>query len=182
MDNKQSKKPELLLLKGVYLKNLIETVSDMPKDHLIDDQIYSDIPKRFLSIEQWPSNTNLKCWSCDQIPLSYPKFIPMNPINNSDGQLTCDVIGNFCEWNCAVRYILKELPQENQWDNLHLLTLVESKFSGAVKEKIPPSPTKTIMKCYCGNKGLTNKQWRDTLNTLINNHCLSEYKISHFKA
>jgi hypothetical protein len=178
MINNMNKKSNIIILKGIYPKDFNQNLTIIGK--ITHDQIsYTDIPKRFISKETWPEYTNLKCWGCDEIPQSYPKFIPVNPVIK-DNMDTCDVLGNFCEWNCAVRYVTKEFSKEQLWDTLQYVCLFESKFSNSKKEKILPSPPKTILKEYCGSSGITRKQFKERIQTINSNYELTTYKLEHF--
>lgn len=179
------KKSTLLILRGVYPSDFSpnDTIFDktVVEKKIEPSVVYTEMPKRFLSASTWIQFSNLKCWECDQMPIGYPKFIPENPEKDKDGNDICDVLGHFCEWNCAVRYALKELPKNQQWDALKAICLFESKFSGKKKEKIQPCPPKTLMKAYCGKNGLTPKQWRDKLTSTCEDYTLSSYKMEHLR-
>lgn len=184
MDN-ITRKVNLLILRGVYLKDL-DTPEDTPsiqcganKQHTGADAPaeYTEIPKRFTCVKNWPISSNLKCWSCDLLPPSYPKFIPLNPEKGEDNRDECDTYGNFCEWNCAVEYVRKEFPPDQHWDILEDICLFESKFSGQRKEKIVPAPPKIRMAMYCGKHGLTPKEWREELHRLNNEYSVARFRI-----
>jgi hypothetical protein len=171
------KKPNLLIIRGVYPKDF--TVQKIVPKKTVPEIEYSEIPKRFVSVIDWPRFSNLKCWDCDQLPSSYPKFVPLNPIT-LNGHEECDVHGNFCEWNCVVRYINSEFSIDQRKDILDNVKLFESKFSLKRKVVIPPSPKKTEMKAYCGARGITPQQWQDKLRDLNSEHTLTHYKMEHF--
>jgi hypothetical protein len=162
----------LLLLRGIYQKDLdeIATPEVLPEPVMM----YTETPARFTSKETWPTHSNRRCWECNLVPPGYPRFIPLNPEKIKDEDV-CDAYGHFCEWNCAVRYTMRELPREQQWDILRLICLFESKFSGRRREKIMPAPSRVLMKQYCGNGGLTPKQFREQI-AKIN----ADYDISGF--
>jgi hypothetical protein len=124
---------------------------------------YTEMPKKFTGVDSWLKFSNLKCHWCDQLPSSYPKFIPMNLERDKDGEDICDICGHFDEWNCAVAWVEKFFPKDQQWDALKGICLIESKFSGKRREKIMPSPVKTLMKAYSGKDGLTPKQYSDLI-------------------
>lgn len=180
------KKSNLLILRDVYptdfasIDHIYEKTQPEPAQSQ-NNVVYTEIPKKFISVETWPQFSNLKCWECDQTPTGYPRFIAVNPERDKDGNDICDVFGNFDEWNCAQRYILREFPDEQKWDAIQTLLLFESKFSGRKKEKIIPSPSKTMMKAYCGKNGLTPKQFREKIISINNEYDLTEYKLEHLK-
>jgi hypothetical protein len=178
MENK-SRGINLLVLRGVYAKDFTTNTSyKSTPEHIEDSVIYTEIPKRFTCVEEWPTYSNLRCWNCDLLPPSYPRFVPLNPEKDKDDRDVCDPHGNFCEWNCAVRYTMREFSDQ-QWDILRAICLFESKFSGKHKKKIMPAPAKTKMAAYCGKNGITPKQWRDEMARLNNEYTLPHLKDYH---
>lgn len=181
----QFKGSNLLILRGVFPNDftLTNSIFDAPRVQYLPEQpeSYNDLPRQFTSVENWPKFSTLKCWECDQIPMSYPKFIPINPSKDAENRDICDVFGHFCEWNCAVSFVMKELPPDQRWDTLRYLCLFESKFTGRRREKIPPCPPKFLMKAYCGSSGITPKEWRDRLQSLNNEYYVSVYKIDQLR-
>jgi hypothetical protein len=180
------KKTNLLILRGVSLKDFlsIESIFDKKTSECLKSEpviVYTELPKKFLGMDTWPTFSNLKCWECDQLPISYPKFTPLNPEKDRIGNYICDIHGHFCEWNCVVSYVIKTFPKDQQWDILQYICLFESIFSGLKKEKIMPAPPKTLMKSYCGRDGITPKQWRDKLAQLNNDYSLTHYKLEHYR-
>lgn len=182
------KKANVLTLRGVYPKDFApidsifgKATADSDKAKIEPTVVYTELPKKFLGTDSWLQFSNLKCWECDQLPISYPKFIPMNPEKDKNGNDICETHGHFCEWNCAVRYVTKEFPREQQWDAIESICLFESKFSGSRREKIMPCIPKTQMKAYCGKNGITSKQWREKIVSLNNDYNLTQYKLEHFK-
>ncbi len=176
------KKTNLLIIRGVSPIDFAVVSKSVDEKIKIEPAVmYTEMPKKFTSVDKWLPFSNLKCWYCDQLSVSYPKFIPMN-LERCGAEDTCDVHGHFDEWNCAVRYVIKEFPAEQQWDALQAISLIESKFSGKHKEKIMPAPAKTLMKAYCGDRGITQKQWREKILALNNDYELSNFKITNYSA
>ncbi len=170
----------LLILRGVYLNDL--TVEDSSTIGISSPLVeYDEIPKRFTSVTTWPQTTNLLCWSCGLLPLGPPAFVPANPEKDKDGGDVCDVVCNFCGWNCVIEYVMKELPEDQRWDALETVCLFESKFSGRRKEKIMPPLHRTKMAAYCGKGGLTAPEWRAEVARINTEYHLSQYKIEHLK-
>ncbi len=177
----QVKKVNLLTLRGVYVSDFVTTAPDnLSIERATQEPVYTEIPKKFTSVAEWPTYSNLKCWKCNLLPESYPKFVPTNPEVDKDGRDICDPRGNFCEWNCVVRYIKKEYDKEEQPDLLKAVCLFESKFSGVYKAVIMPSPPPTIMSDYCGKNGITAKQYRAEIAKLNSNYNLVHFKMEHF--
>jgi hypothetical protein len=172
-----------LILRGVTPTYYI-TKSVDNKSEKSDEVEYTVLPKRFTSVNEWPQTSNLSCWYCDLIPESYPAFIPINLEKSSLGNDTCDVYGHFNTWNCAVRYVINqkmgEFPEDQKPDILHAISIFASKFSGKKKEKIVPSPPKTLMKQYCGNSGITEKQYMERIQEINNQYDLGSFKITDF--
>lgn len=154
------RRANILVLAGIYASDF-DVAPDVP---LEPEPEYNEIPKKFTSVESWPKSTNLKCWSCDLIPRAAPSFIPQNP-EIVDGKEVCDVLGNFCHSGCAAEYIYTKMPSFQHWDLIELLGRFECQFTGVRRAIIPRGPDKTEMKAYCGNRGLTVKQWLDKVDT-----------------
>jgi len=179
----------ILIIGGVYPEEFqCETINykKIEKETLMIDKFsyqeeeLTELPARFTGVNNWPKTSNLRCYSCDLIPNSYPKFIPCNIISIDN----CDYIGHFCEWNCAVRFVLHEFSGPNKWDLLKGVYEVESLFSGVLKKAIPESPPKTIMQAYCGKKGITPAEYKaqirqlnETYNNLDNKSSREQYRF-----
>lgn len=179
-----AKRSNLLLLRGVYVSDFtISIVQEVvvPQQQCI---AWTDMPKQFTGVDTWPQFSNLQCWTCDQKPADYPKFIPLNPEQgmNERGQPIdiCDVFGHFHTWHCAIDYVNKEFAPERRDDARKAISLFESKFSGKYKLIIRSAYPKTEMKQYCGNSGLTPEQWNKKLLALDTDYALTQYKIEHF--
>jgi len=167
MDN--IKVSRTLTLKGVWPKDFERTVSNSTSHnhHLPDKTVfYTETPKKFTSVEQWPQFSNLKCWECGLTLTSYPRFIPKDPTYDANGNDICDTEGVFNTWNCVVGYVYKNYPAEQWYDLLEAILIFESKFSGRRKVKIMPNPPKTIMKEYCGDSGVTSKQYLEKIDNI----------------
>jgi hypothetical protein len=140
----------------------------------VEDIVFDVLPKTFTGIETWIQKTNLKCWACDCNFHNTPVFIPSS-IERSDtvGQLTgsMDTHGIFCSWNCAAQYINLYFSEDEKWEKHELLKLLYKIFTGNVVDDIVPSPSKTIMKQYGGDK--SQQEYGDNLTKLNDN-----YKIS----
>lgn len=126
---------------------------------------YSEIPKRFTGVANWPQKTNLLCWCCSCKFDTYPKFIPLDP-EKVKGEDECAVKGNFCMWECAALYVTERYANPTRGDLLYLICLFESKFTGYRREKMPLAPEKTEMKEYCGDGGLTEAEWQARAQTI----------------
>lgn len=124
------------------------------------DKIYTELPKRF-SAETWPRSSNLCCHHCDDIPLSYPKFIPINP-QIIDGAPTTDVYGHYCDWQCAAAGVMQKFPAAQHYDLLSAICIFEAYLDKKpLAASIIPAESRTLMTPWAGNGGLTRVQWRD---------------------
>lgn len=161
----KSKKTDILILRGVFIDDFLGKPLDISKKPLIN---YSNIPSKFTSVEEWPELTNLKCWECDRLVTGRPKFIPINCKKTANDADVCNVLGNFDEWSCAVRYVMTQMPPDQRYDLLQAIYIYEAKFSGKKKLIIHPSPPKILMKTYCGNAGLTPEEYQKKIDDLYN--------------
>lgn len=180
-NNSSVKRTNLLILNGIYINDYLIKEPVIDEVNEVAAYKYDEIPKKFVSVDTWPTHTNLLCWSCSQKFTSYPKFIPLHPEIDKNGRDICDIIGNFCEWNCAARYIQEVMPEVQRWDLNRFLARFECKFTKRRREIIYAAPPKTILKEYCGNKGITPEQWREkmiSINAEYNNvqHNIEQYK------
>jgi hypothetical protein len=177
-------KTNLLVIAGISPSDFapVDSIytSIVPKVATDATTIHTELPNRFISAETWPKFSTLKCWYCDQVPAGYPKFIPIN-ISVVDGAYTCDPHGHFNEWNCAIRYVLKEFPEEHRTDTLEAICIFEQMFSGRRKAKILPSPSKTQMIAYCGPRGITPKEYGEKIDNLNRENDLSAFKLEQLK-
>jgi hypothetical protein len=153
------KKSAILIIKGLTFEELNAVEQIIIKEE--NKFKYNTIPKEFKSVEEWPKYTNLLCWHCDRTVIGYPKFIPKNPtiINKND---TCEIIGNFDRWECAVAYAYKEFSKEVYFDTLMNIKIFATKFHPNIKT-ILPAPSKTLMKQYCGDSGITAEQYEEMI-------------------
>jgi hypothetical protein len=158
----------IITLRGVNLKELIASTTTQK----VVEKKYTEIPKQFTSVDNWPKSSNLKCWECDLIGDSYPRFIPIYPQYrtpnepNEQNQPICDVLGHFDDWSCVARYIVREYPR-NKADMLAAICIFEALFSGHKKDKIMPCLSKTKMQDYCGESGLTIEQYKKQRNMIM---------------
>ncbi len=127
--------------------------------------IRCDIPSKFCGVDSWPKQTDLQCWFCDLTTDSYPKFIPSNP-RVELGEECCDVTGNFHEWSCVVAFIRERFKEEYVSDALKLVYMFEEKFSGKRKTHIQSSPPRTKLKSFCGESGMTDKEYAEAIEIL----------------
>ena len=157
--------PNILFLRGCFVKDC-NSVEDMFDERIIDESInenkmynnihviYDDIPPVFTSLETWPKNTNIKCWSCSCSFYGPPIFIPGDfAASKSPGEVCdgIDVIGNFCSWGCSSRWIDMHYTGNCKWEKKEMLKLLYKMMNGETINEIISSPCKTIMKQYGGS-------------------------------
>lgn len=155
-----AQKKNIVVVQGIWPDEFENDNSIYEKLGKTQDKVYSQIPKTFFSANEWSNHvTNLKCWYCGLVPMSYPRFIPVNPRKDDKGADICDVEGNFHSWPCVISFIEAHKPKSEQADLCQLVCLFEGKFSGKIKNKIIKAPDKTKMKDYCGPEGITHEQY-----------------------
>jgi hypothetical protein len=174
------KRSNFLVFRGVFPQDFLKSrtntaeITTAKKEPTIE---YSEIPKKFISVESWPKSTNLLCWSCSRSFTNPPAFIPTNPKIDNENRDVCDVIGNFCRWSCASRYVKEVLPEPMRYDHNKYICLFESKFTDVRREIVKPSPPKTEMQAYCGKNGLTPKQWIAKADSIDRDYSISGWRI-----
>lgn len=140
---------------------------------------YIALPKFFKTVEDWPQQSNLKCWHCNRTPKSTPKFIPMQPIITADNSTIYPVHGHFDTWNCAVAYaIYHSTSASNRKDSLQLIVEVEFIFSGVKKYKIEEAPSPTEMIEYCGNGGITEDEYGEKIDQINKEYSFNQYSMN----
>ncbi len=153
----------IIIVRGISIQEIMtKTQEVVAKNKYIE---YSELPKRFTSVEEWPKYTNLLCWECSRSISSYPKFIAKNPsiVNGND---ICDPEGVFHTWNCGMKFAESHYTKDKCWD-LHTSTLIfAKKFPDFNKTKIPAALEKTKMKQYCGAEGITCEEYDELVDKL----------------
>jgi hypothetical protein len=166
-------------IEDIFEQHLQESVDSKPE---LDSIVFNKIPKTFTSINTWPKKTNLKCWTCDFTFDTVPKFVPVyikertNNTNNSSCQYcysnqivdpTCadckvlkalpdieiGVLGNMCSFGCVALYINTNYHKRDvAFKLLDNLCELYRYFTGKNAHYIPPSPSKTDLVQYGGDK------------------------------
>lgn len=190
MDIDDYEPPNVLFLKGCFLDDC-DTIEDLFDEKLMNAGIpehiygltnteYNKIPHKFTSIDDWPKNTNLKCWQCDCSFQSIPIFIPKTIETNGN----MDVLGNFCSWNCASLYINLHFNSDQKWENHSMLKILYRVFTEKDIDEIIPAPPKTDMVQYGGKQSL--KEYREALlylndryTTAIRHNSIDHLDINH---
>ena len=123
---------------------LLQNLEDQD-NYKIDSLKYDIIPPIFTSIEEWPKTNNIRCWVCDFTSKSIPVFIPLT-MKQTENSWNISVLGNFCSFNCACRYIIDYLDKELLNNLIKLYYL----FYKVKIYKIEPTPNRQIMEKYGG--------------------------------
>jgi len=147
---------------------------------------YSTIPKQFTSVEEWPKMTNLKCHQCSRGFGTYPKFIPTKPervFRRGREEIHYIPSGNFCTWNCAISHIdeTQKTQKDSKCELKDSVYRVASLFEKKSIVKILGSPSKTEMKQYCGEHGLTEQEYQKKIDKINADYELSCYKLSQLR-
>jgi hypothetical protein len=110
------------------------------------------IPRVFTGIEDWLTNTNLRCWQCGFTFDGPPKFVPTYVRESDEGGIEFGVHGNMCTFNCAELWIsINYAGKEDQrWRAQENLCLVYFLFTGRRIARIRPAPNKTELRQYGG--------------------------------
>lgn len=181
MDIDNYEPPNVLFLKGCFLRDC-DSVEDLFDQKLLSADIqepafyeiknieYDKIPNKFVSLESWPTVTNLKCWNCGNTFTSRPIFIPL--VIESNGHM--DPHGNFCSWGCGGLYINLHYDTDDRWEKHAMLRALYKVFTKKTIHEIIPALCKTSMIQYGGKK--TIKEYRDHLLILNDNY---ETAIKH---
>ncbi len=139
------------------MNDIVQINADMPF-------IYDSIPEKFITLEEYPIETNLCCWYCDRVFYNKrPVFISPS-IREVNGKIEFDVCGNFCSFNCAVSWINTNYNGDTR-DRItvRLMKLFEV-FTGGRCTYITPAHPKTIMKRYGGH--VTKDQYDEMMNEI----------------
>ena len=183
----------ILFLKGVYLKDLSDdncqidvALSTKKYNEYVDKhqvkKIYVSNPCIFTNLLEWTKTTNCLCWHCSCSFENIPVFIPEEIRINNKGETEMPVIGNFCSFPCAQRYINEKYKNDGSHDDkTRCLKILYKIFTGKKIMKIIPAPDKTEMMQYSGVNGLTLEQFREKISSLSSDYNLTSFKMDHFK-
>ncbi len=169
------KSSNIMVLKGVIMNNCdFDNIFD---DKFMEDvqrakqpikTIYNDIPRIFKDLEQWPKSSNLKCWECSENFYTQPLFLPLNMRTTgvSEDEHEFETHGNFCSWGCLIKYVEEQYKKDKLKELIDLIKIIYRKFTGNIPIKINPAPSKTLMKQYCGNDGLSLEEFKERVNNV----------------
>lgn len=151
-----------------------------------------ELANTFTTLDNWIKHTSLACWYCGLTFDNIPWFIPVIwtrdviddevnkyninlnfPDNNTRREITIiRTSGNFCG-PCCVRKAIEsddKLTTAMKKHRINMLYHIYRIFNGRSIKFIPPAINRTRMKRYCGNNGLTDKEYRELNNELIKNN------------
>jgi hypothetical protein len=150
---------------------------------------YDELPKYFIDIAHWPKSVNLLCWSCSNLPLGAPWFVPITKFRKTlfatsdapdaeylDTQNIADTEnitriremkalkphGCFCDEFCVKRYIMRVNDPKivNKWEVIALLNDEYYLFTGKRAIEIPEADDPMIQMRYAGPSGISPQEYR----------------------
>lgn len=166
--------PYILFLKGVSLDDII-SIEDLFNKEIIEadnniiisndkkkeeELLWDKIPQTFTSLENWPKNTNIRCWFCTLKFKSVPWFIIKNISNTHTGKVM-NVNGNFCSCGCLMGFVKKNYSNREHFDIYHNIYTLYTIINGKKKMTIKPSPDIYNLKLYGGD--MTIEEYREEL-------------------
>ena len=165
MEENRYRPPSILRLPGITIKDDYVPIEDfadeMFNSHVacLEDPAHESIlpldkiPRVFTGLEDWPHETNLRCWMCGYTFKGYPVFVPKDVRESESGGIEFGVLGNMCSFPCAelwisIHFAAKEDQRWRAQDNLCLVYLL---FTGHHVARILPAPHKTELQKYGGD-------------------------------
>ena len=180
-----SRKKNLLILKGIKLSDLesdymfeSKFIENSEITATIEKTIYQSLPRHFTSLDNWPKKTNLLCWSCSRQFNTIPVFIPED-IYEENAIRIMDVKGCFCSFNCAQSYIDLYYKGVQHDDKTRFLILLYEIFNDKTIKIIIPSLPKHVMEQYCGEIGISSREYGNKIIEINNDKKLKNYSINH---
>jgi len=146
--DKPCKFPNILRLTGVAIEDFrspedimeqrLSVYTEEDRRHT-EKPLYSPLPSKFVSLDLWPSTTNLTCWQCHFTFNSRPYFDP-SYFKESETGIEMGVNGVFCCGGCAAKYIKHTYHVVNK-RNTHMewLYALHYMFTGNRVNFIQPS-------------------------------------------
>lgn len=169
MDKTPTKRNYLRLVGTKVPKDAIEK---MMEERIIEgikiskeEVAYNKIPTVFTNLQEWPTNTNLRCWVCGFSFDGAPKFMPTY-LRQIEGAIEFGVEGNMCTFNCVSLYIIikYEGNVNARWNYQNNLAVLYKIFTGRDTYFIKPAYPKTRLKMYGGD--WTEEQFWDEMRKL----------------
>lgn len=158
----------LLVFKGLRMSDL-----DEPEQIILEDaeipKFYNDIPTTWEG-EQLEYNEFL-CWNCGLhgSRSSGCAFIPIDPIlvpttdNPYNTRVSYTRLGSYCSWPCAARDAINRFGKVHLPDILESIRAVFNELYNVDVDHVTPAPEKTFMSVYCGNNGISETEYMDSV-------------------
>jgi hypothetical protein len=119
------------------------------------------IPSFFISFKLWPKSTALLCWNCTRSFTNCPIGIPVekniimkdkyrNILEIDNGYMILKTKGNFCTFNCAMRYLHLLFKGKEREDIIRNLLFMVKLFCGKTLKHIEPAEPHTSQTRYGG--------------------------------
>lgn len=170
--------------------------------HWMSDTLieYEELPKFFISFDQWVKNTNLQCLGCSLPIVGMPWFIPLTwnkqlVYRDTHGTILADVEENTTmnavkaeelevmrplgPFNCPLqaKWYLTHVSDSritNPWESGKMLDMLVNKYYGLVDNRpdLPEAENKAVMIQHAGKSGITPLAYRE----------LNEKKLQEFLA
>jgi hypothetical protein len=171
----------ILIIRGITVDEVREHVNK--KVTQVEDQEIDtfNLPSTFTTLDKWPRITTLMCWECAESIDDIPCFIPHNPAVNSSGEKVYKALGAFCSWNCVAKYASTRYGDTEKWEIDRNIKKIIKIYTGTEPAIVLPSPDKTIMKKYCGNRGLTVAEYKEKIRELMFMMIRSKISIDHVR-
>jgi hypothetical protein len=116
----------------------------------------------------WPLKNNIWCWNCAMDFSTMPIFIPTFIEDKTDRM---GVLGNFCSFPCAARFV-EMCPEEKRSDYNRMLKYLHYIMTGRKVKHIIPMISKFELDKFGGNK--SSEEFINIINTL-NSQTLAQY-------
>lgn len=103
------------------------------------------------------TSESLSCNQSKRFEESSRFYSPMHDPNTATHY---NVLGNFCSWACIARWIESNHDKDKVMDIMLLVRELHYIFTGIRVHKIYPGPSRTLMREYCGDSGITKEEFR----------------------
>lgn len=118
-----------------------------------EDTLWDKLPTTFTNIENWPRQTNIRCWFCTLKFKSTPWFIITSINQTPDGKIM-NTKGNFCSCGCLMGFVKKNYSKREDFDIYHNVYTLYKIITGKKKLSIKESPDIYNLKIYGGNMSI----------------------------
>ncbi len=146
---------------------------------------YDSIPTQFTTLDKWPKQTNLLCWTCDKVPSDMPwpiiigcsktlvsedsdvadisDLVLLNSLSAFKEILIRDTHGNFCQPSCIIKYIdgVNDPNIVNKQECKRMTMSFIEFVTNSHISFIPGSDSRTVQQKYCGPHGKTEEKYHE---------------------